>query len=393
MNIGELKVVLERPSLSLSMLYWKGAITMENQKLTSRMHLATIAMALIMVISLLVAAVQPALAAGAAAAKSGRLEVLSVVSGESVSIRVSGMAANTPVTVRMGAAVNKGRAGEIVGTAVTSGEGSWRATYAIPAALKAQKKLAILVEATADISQFAYQSFVNVSKGKTTTVSGGSSSSAGSIPSGSSLSAGNITITDVVEDKSVTIKVTGAPANGRLAVWIDWNNRNGVMQGRQAGTVKVASNGSLSATIKLPSAAVDRGTLRVRLQGLDGSTYLAYRWFINAKSDSDTGSGAPATSTGGIPYVVVISVDENDSVKLKAFNFPKGEYIILMDEVGSGAKHGIEVDTVTIKAGRTFTGTFEIPNELEGEDEIAIRVQNVDESAYFAYTWFDNESD
>lgn len=361
---------------------------MRNHNITSRVRLATVALAFTLIISLLGTVVQPAFAAS----KTGRLEVLSVVSGESVTIRVSGMAANTPVTVRMGTAFSKGRAGEIVGTAVTSGEGSWRATYAIPAALKAQKKLAVRVEATADISQFAYQAFANVSKGKTTAVSGGSSSSGSSIPSGSSLSAGNITITDVVEDKSVTIKVTGAPANGRLAVWIDWNNRNGVMQGRQAGTVKVASNGSLSATIKLPSAAVDRGTLRVRLQGLDGSTYLAYRWFINAKSDSGTGSGAPATSTGGIPYVVVISVEENDSVKIKAFNFPKGEYVILMDEVGSGAKNGIEVDTVTIKAGRTFTGTFDIPSELEGEDEIAIRVENVDESAYYAFTRFDNES-
>ena len=310
-----------------------------------------------------------------------------------MTIRVSGMAANTPVTVRIGNPGNKGRAGEIVTTAVTSGEGGLRATYAIPVALKTLKKLAVRVEATADTSQFAYGSFVNVSKGKATTVSGGSSSSSGStsIPTGSTLNAGNISVTDVVEDKSVTIKVTGAPAGARLAVWIDWNNRSGVLQGRQAGTVKAGSDGTINATIKFPSAAADRGTLRVRLQGLDGATYQAYRWFINSEADSDSGSGAPSTSTGGIPYVVVISVEEDDSVKIKAFNFPKGDYVILMDEVGSGAKNGIKVDTVTIKTGRTFTGTFDIPDDLEGEDEIAIRVQNADESSYFAYTWFDNE--
>ncbi len=367
---------------------------MNNLKTTSRARFAYLALAFTMIVSMLVAAVQPALAAETAAGKSGRLEVLSIVSGESVTLRVSGMAANTPVTVRMGAAVTKGIAGEIVGTAVTSGEGSWRATYAIPASLKTQKKLAVRVEVTADISQFAYRSFVNVSKGKGAAVSGGSSSSSGSsIPTGSSLNAGNITITDVVEDKSVTIKVTGAPAGARLAVWIDWNNRNGVMQGRQAGTVKAGSDGAINATVRFPSAAVDRGSLRVRLQGLDGSTYLAYRWFINSDDDSDSGSGAPSTSTGGIPYVVVLSVDVDDSVTIKAFNFPKGEYAILMDEVGSGAKNGIEVDTVTIKSGRTFTGTFDIPGSLEGEDEIAIRVENVDESAYYAFTWFDNDPD
>jgi ribosomal protein L11 len=250
----------------------------------------------------------------------------------------------------------------------------------------------VRVEVTADVSQFAFASFVNVSKGKAIPVSGAASSSGGSsIPTGSSLNVGNITITDVVEDKSVTFKVTSAPAGARLAIWIDWNNRNGVLQGRQAGTIKVGSDGALHAMIKLPSAAVDRGRLRVRLQGLDGSTYLAYRWFINAENDSDTGSGAPATSSGGLPYVVVISVEEDESVKIKAFNFPKGDYVILMDEVGSGAKNGIEVDTVTIKAGRTFTGVFDIPDDLEGEDEIAIRVQNVDESSYYAYTWFEND--
>lgn len=367
---------------------------MINLKINSKARGAYLALAFTMIMSMFAAAVQPALAADTAASKSGRLEVLSIVSGESVTIRVSGMAANTPVTVRMGAAVNKGRAGEIVGTAVTSGEGGWRATYAIPATLKTQKKLAVRVEVTADISQFAYRSFVNVSKGKASTVSGGGSSSAGSIiPTGSSLNAGNITITDVVEDKSVTIKVTGAPAGARLAVWLDWNNRNGVMQGRQAGTVKAGSDGAINATVRFPSAAVDRGTLRVRVQGLDGSTYLAYRWFINSDDDSSSGSGAPSSSTGGIPYVVVLSVDIDDSVTIKAFNFPKGEYAILMDEVGSGAKNGIEVDTVTIKSGRTFTGTFDIPSSLEGEDEIAIRVENVDESAYFAFTWFDNDPD
>ena len=365
---------------------------MSNLKTTSRAPLAYLALAFTMVLSMLVAAVQPALAAGAAAGKSGRLEVLSIVSGETVTIRVSGMATNTPVTVRMGVSTTKGRDGAIVGTAVTDGEGSLKGTYAIPSELKALKKLAVRVEVTADMSQFAFASFVNVSKGKAIPVSGAASSSGGSsIPTGSSLNVGNITITDVVEDKSVTIKVTSAPAGARLAIWIDWNNRNGVLQGRQAGTIKVGSDGALHAMIKLPSAAVDRGTLRVRLQGLDGSTYLAYRWFINAENNSDTGSGAPATSSGGLPYVVVISVEEDESVKIKAFNFPKGDYVILMDEVGSGAKNGIEVDTVTIKAGRTFTGVFDIPDDLEGEDEIAIRVQNVDESSYYAYTWFEND--
>jgi hypothetical protein len=174
-------------------------------------------------------------------------------------------------------------------------------------------------------------------------------------------------------------------------VWIDWRNYAGVYKGKQAGTVKVTASGTYEGTVRLPSAATDRGALRIRLQGLNNVNFLAYKWFINAENYTNSGSSVPPNSTNGLPYILVLEVDKNDSVTIKIFNFPKGEYLILMDELGTRAKDGYEVDEVKITKN-AFTLTVDIPDELEGEDEIAIRVEDLYNSSYYAYTWFENET-
>ncbi len=350
---------------------------MKGLKNSLRTRLPLAALALVLLASLASAAAQPA------AAASSSLTIVSVEAGQSATIKAAGLPANTAVTVRMAPMGSKAAGGTIVGKAVSASNGTLKGTYAIPKELKLEARIAMRVEATAKPSQFAYNWFNNTVSSVST-----SASNAG-IPSGAA-SAGKITIVDVAEDDYVTISVTGAPAQARLAVWFDWKNKNGVLQARQAGTVKVSSSGALNDTIDIPTAAKDRGELRIRLQGLNGANYLAYRWFLNADNDDYSGSSSAATSENGIAYIVVQSVVKNDTVTLDAINFAKGEYVVLMDKVGSGAKNGIKVDTITIKQGKTFTGTFDIPSKLVGEDDIAIRIQSVDDSTYYAFTWFDN---
>jgi hypothetical protein len=320
--------------------------------------------------------------AAALTAKTGTLKIVSVEAGQSATIRVQGMARDTPVTVRMGRYGTKGAGGTVVGNTVTSSQGSFTSKFAIPASLANEKKIAVRVEVTADPKQYLHNWFKNETNAKTSVTS--------TVPGGA-MSTGNLKVTDVVEDKSVSIKLTNAPANARLAIWFDWKNANtGVMRGQQAGTIKVGSNGTVSKTIEMPAAVADRVSLRIRLQGID-SNFQAYQWFINGDDDSYSGSSAPSDSTSGLPYLLVTGVTPGKTVSVKAANLPAGEYKVLMDERSSnGAKKGIKVDTVTVVKDKAYKGTFEIPNELVNVKEISIRFQNIDDANAYAFTWFTN---
>jgi hypothetical protein len=324
---------------------------------------------------------QPAEAAGLAA-KTGTLKIVSVEAGQSVTIRVQGMAKDAPVTVRMGRYGTKGANGTIVGNTVTSSQGSFTSKFAIPASLANEKKIAVRVEVTADPKQYVHNWFKNETNAKTSVTT--------SVPGGT-MSTGSLKVTDVVEDKSVSIKLTNAPANARLAIWFDWKNANtGAMRGQQAGTLKVGSDGTVAKTIKMPAAVADRVSLRIRLQGID-SNFQAYQWFINGDDDSYSGSNAPSDSTSGLPYLLVTAVDPGKTVSVKAANLPAGEYKVLMDERSSnGAKKGIKVDTVTVVKNKAYTGSFEIPDELVNVKEISIRFQHIDDANAYAFTWFTN---
>lgn len=353
---------------------------MKNKKYSLRYRILIASMALFILAGLVGAAVQPAAAAGVAS-----LSVLSVQKDKSVTVQVMNMPANTLFQVRLNTIGTQGANGTIAGTAKTNSQGYFKATFSIPSELKGQGTIAIRVEGKNNPALYAYNWFYNASS--STTSSSTASTTTTTIPTGA-YSSGNITVTSVEEDKNVTIKVTNAPANILLAVWVDWQNRSGALQGAQVGTVRTSSSGSVNETFNLPSKASDRAELRIRLQG---GGYLAYHWFLNAEDDGYSGSSASSDYTGSIPYIVVTDVEASDTVTIEAHNFAKGEYEVLMGKLGTNGKNGIEVGTINIKKATTYSATFDIPADLENRDEIAIRIQSVDDSSYYAYTWFENE--
>jgi hypothetical protein len=354
---------------------------MKKQQTSLLTRISMLTLILVILTGLLGVSVQTASAA------SGSLKVVSVKQNKTVTVTVTGMPANTVFNVRISASTATS-GGMLVGTARTNNSGTFTATFTIPAKLKDQSTLIVRAEARNNTLWNASSSFSNAaSSAPTSGTTSSTTTSTPAVPSGS-FSSGNITINDIEEDKSVEITVTGAPANSVLTVFIDWENRGGALKGVKAGTIKSNGSGKVNATIKLPSAASDRGGIRVRVEG---PNFLAYKWALNAGSDSDTGGSAAASYTGGIPYIVVVEVVPDDMVTIEIHNLPKGTYDILMDETGNKGKNGIDVDTIKLTSSSTRTVTIDIPDDLEGEDEIAIRVENVDESSYYAYTWFDND--
>jgi hypothetical protein len=352
-----------------------------------------IAIALVIMASLLGAAFKPA-----AAADESALTILSVVKGENVTIRLSGMPANKEFRVLMGKIGTQAVDGTNVGTGKTGSDGSFSKTFPIPASLARESKIAIRAEATDKTGWYAYNWFTNSTSGSSsgsTSSSGSSSGSSGSVSTvGNVSSTGNLSIVDVEEDTAVDIQAKNLPANQTFKVWFDWKTNNGAVKGVQSGTVKSDKNGAVVASVKMPAALTDRHDLRIRLQSTNGTNAAASAWFLNADSDEDSGGSVPSGSDQSIPYLSTGSVVENDSVTVTAHNFPnKTELDVYMGKYGTQAEDGIYVDTVkSPKSGKSFSFTVDIPKDLKNKEKIAIRIEVADDSDFYAYDWFYNET-
>ncbi|MCS7247249.1 MAG: hypothetical protein NZ840_03305 [Anaerolineales bacterium] len=93
----------------------------------------------------------------------------------------------------------------------------------------------------------------------------------------------------------------------------------------------------------------------------------------------------------GHPYFFILSVSPDETVTIRAHNFPPNDtFKVMMNKMGTKGVNGIVVDTISTGAGGTFTATFSIPDALKGQRRIAIRLQSTTGSGYFAYNWFYN---
>jgi hypothetical protein len=350
---------------------------------TNRFILTALMLAILA--SLLLAAVRPA-----AAADTASLNIVSVEKGQSVTIRVVDMAANKEFRVLMNTMGTLGVKGIEAGTGKTNSDGSFTKTFLIPADLKRESRIAIRIEATDKTGWYSYNWFVNSTSG-----SSNSSGGTGSVtpPAGNLSGSSNLSIVDVEEDVSVEIQARNLVANRAYQVWFDWKNRSGTVKAAQSGTIRSDNNGKIVASVRMPSALVDRQEVRLRLQ--DGSSLAAYAWFLNRDSDENSGSGAEEGSISGIPYLVIGAVVENDSVAVTAFNLPKRtEFDVYMGKFGTQGEDGIYVETVkTGKSGSSIEATFDIPKKLWDKEKIAIRLEAADGSDTYVYSWFYNTTD
>lgn len=329
------------------------------------------------------------LTARAAAAEGSMLSIVSVEAGKSVTIKAENFPANKEFRVLMNRIGTLGEDGTHVGVARTDRNGTFTAKFDIPGSLRSQSRVAIRIEATDRSGYYAYNWFNNV------TSSSGSASSTSTSPVATSTSSSGLrlSVTSVVEDSSVTIEGAHFPAEASFSVWMMWKNNQNVTHSVQVGTVRSGRDGAIKATVKFPAEVRDRVMLAVMVRSTSGSVTSAATWFLNANSQKGTGSGAPPSSQDQLPYIRVVAVVEGDEVTIKGYNFPAGKrFDVLMDKNGTTAEDGIEVDSIRIGSSGDFTATFDIPNKLEGRDQIAIRVEASDGSGYYAYTWFENET-
>ena len=97
-----------------------------------------------------------------------------------------------------------------------------------------------------------------------------------------------------------------------------------------------------------------------------------------------------ASAYGGYPYFSIESVAKGESVTIRAHNFPANQtFRVTMGYYGGYGIGGVVVGFTTTGSGGTFVATYDIPDTLAGQYQIAIRLQS-STSGYYAYNWFYN---
>ena len=199
-------------------------------------------------------------------------------------------------------------------------------------------------------------------------------------------------IVSVSTDKTVTIKTYNFPAHDTFKVVMNYIGTHGV-NGIVVDTINSGAGGSFKATFSIPKALKGQYQIAIRLQSTSGSGYYAYNWFYNNKKYTGTG-GAYSYGDGyyGYPYIYATSVVKNKTVTLKITNLPANDkYKVLLGKIGTLGVNGKIVGTFNTGKGGTKTIKVQIPAGLQGKGQIAVRIQSVGRTGYYAYNWFYNK--
>jgi hypothetical protein len=309
--------------------------------------------------------------------------IVSVVEDSQVTIQTYNFPAGLTFDVRMGYFGTAGVNGILVTSTYSGSGGSFTATYNIPGALKGQYKIAIRLENLAT-GYYAYDWFYNNPSGS----SGGTTVT----PVPGYTGVPTFSITGVVTDSQVTIQTSNFPANLLFDVRMGYFGNAGI-NGTLVTTTNSGAGGAFAATYDIPASMKGQYKIAIRLEN-PATGYYAYNWFYNNTSGSTGGTGGPyvtpATGYTGYPSFSIISVIKDSQVTIQAYNFPANtSFNVRMGDMGSAGIGGVLVTTINSGIGGTFTATYDIPASLQGQSQIAIRLENTS-AGYYAYNWFYN---
>ena len=103
------------------------------------------------------------------------------------------------------------------------------------------------------------------------------------------------------------------------------------------------------------------------------------------------GAGTAASSTLAIPTISVTSVKGGETVTIQTHNFPAGQtFTVRMGQMGTLGIGGTVVGTTESGEGGSFAVTYNIPEALKENRQIAIRLDS--SQGYYSYNWFYNNS-
>jgi hypothetical protein len=162
------------------------------------------------------------------------------------------------------------------------------------------------------------------------------------------------------------------------------------ISGIPCGTINSNSGGSFIATFNIPPSLYGSSQIAIRLES-PSSGYYAYNWFYNNSTGPWTPGPYP-TPYYGYPTFSIQSVAQNSTVTILTNNFPPNDtFNCKMGPMGTAGIGGTSCGSLSSSSGGSLTATFNIPANLYGSAQIAIRLES-QSSGYYAYNWFYNNS-
>jgi len=199
----------------------------------------------------------------------------------------------------------------------------------------------------------------------------------------SSTSSGSLSVISVKEDQNATLKGKNLWGNTRYNVYMG-NYASSAAPAYYAGSVTTDKNGDFTATVNIPKKLVD--VKRISVQVNNGQGDAAKNWFINATAEGNTGG----TNSPSFKFSVINS-DEDSWVEIKTENLPANVlFEARMGVKDSKGVDGIVVGTLVNSKGGSVKATFDIPNELKGRSKIDLRLENKSLGIHY-YLTFNNE--
>jgi hypothetical protein len=337
----------------------------------------------IMLVCWLILALARPLPAQAAASGSTipTFSIVRIIPDINVTILTHNFPANRTFDVLMGAIRTRGVGGIKVTTINSGAGGSFNATFNIPPALQGQYQIAIRLENTTGSGYYAYNWFYNDRYRSYPDIP----------PSPSFKPYPTFAITGVVQDVSVTITTRNFPANDRFDVLMGYMGSRGI-GGIWVDNVSSGTGGSLTFTFSIPPALRGQPQIAIRLQSSTGSDYFAYNWFVNNPTGSYGWPDNPMhPGYSGYPTFTITHVVPDQTVTILTHNLPPDDkFQVTMGLMGTRGIGGIVVGTIDTSLSDVHSFTFVIPVELYGASRIAIRMQSITGSRYYAYNWFHN---
>lgn len=332
-----------------------------------------------------------------------QLYVQDVAPDDYVSVRAANFPPTTFFNVYMGKHGTNGVGGVLVAR-TNSGEGtSFGVDYTIPEQLYGQSIIDLLMVGDDNAGSVSVAFYNKSGGGAAPSTSTGTSAGTGT-SGGSYVSyVPTFTILNVAPGESVTIRTYNFPPAQAFTVRMGPYGTYGI-NGEIVGTTDSGAGGSFDATYSIPAGLKTADAIAIRMDSAQG--YYSYNWFTNMGTTAAPAVPPPAAAATpvpgvtavppanppvnytGYPYFYIDSVVSNNSVTITGYNFPPNQsFVVTMGPYGGFGIGGTVVGTTDSQAGGTFTATYQIPANLAGSYQIAIRL----ESPYnYAYNWFYN---
>lgn len=199
-----------------------------------------------------------------------------------------------------------------------------------------------------------------------------------------------ISIVSVERDVSVTVRMYNLPPNDEFRVRMGYIGTRGV-NGIKVTSFGTGGGGNQTATYAIPADLYGLKQIAIRIESKTGSGYYAYNWFYNNTTDGNGGTPNPRPGYTGYPTFSIKAVDRNKFVTIVTTNLPPSDtFAVRMNKIGTRGINGYKGVTFDTGTGGTQELTFDIPEQLKGLYQIAIRIESVSGSGYYAYNWFYN---